>query len=92
MTMIDLITWKIHKADGSYIGQSSAFVEKLAFIQCMSLTGKPVVESEIEIEYLPDQTVRIRYRLEDFIVKPLPRWQSSSHLGLEWASSDRRPI
>ncbi len=68
--MIKTITWNINKTDGSYVGQSTAFAEQTAFIQCMAVKGACVVEREIEIEEMAGRAARITYQAEDFILRP----------------------
>ena len=68
--MIKPITWNINRADGSYVGQSSAFVEDVAFTKCMSATGVQVVPGDIKTEGLAETPGRITYGSEDFFITP----------------------
>ncbi len=68
--MAESIIFNIHKSDGSYIGQASAFTEQIAFSKCMSATGMQVDESEIEAVGLANGSTSITYLSENFSVSP----------------------
>ena len=66
--MAQSIIWNIHKSDGSYIGQASAFSEQTAFVKCMSTTGVQIDESEIEAVGQANGSTNITYRFEYFFI------------------------
>ena len=68
--MAQSIIWNIHKSDGSYVGQASAFTVQIAFSKCMSAAGMQIVESDIETVERADGSTHINYLSENFSVSP----------------------
>jgi hypothetical protein len=66
--MPPLTTWNIYNSDGSYLGQSAAFAAHTAFCKFMSLLGKGIAESDVTFETITDESVKLIYGNEQFVL------------------------
>jgi hypothetical protein len=63
-------TWNIHDLDGHYLGQSVAFAAETAFCQYMRLLGIRAVETDVEIEIIYGDSIRLTFRSAEFFITP----------------------
>ena len=68
--MIEQITWNIYRDTGEYLGQYEAFAGQVALHKCIELQGKALPVGEFTSELLDDDSLRISYQSETYIVKP----------------------
>jgi hypothetical protein len=68
--MPPIITWNIYNSDGSYLGQSTAIAAQTAFCRFMSVIGRGIAESDVRSEAANDETVKLVYGSEQFVLSP----------------------
>jgi hypothetical protein len=66
--MVQLTTWNIYTPDGHYLGQYPAFAPQAALCEYMSLQGKPVTVSEVHRHKIDEDSEKLTYRTDEFIV------------------------
>ena len=60
--------WEILRADGRYVGRSSAHSAETALCQCMVTSGLVIKEVEIQSMRLSDGSFRLAYRGDVFLL------------------------
>jgi hypothetical protein len=68
--MPPITTWNIYMADGRYLGQATAFAPHTAFCRFMLVSGKQVAETDIEFETIDDESGRVIYESEEYVLSP----------------------
>ena len=68
--MIEQTIWNIYRDNGEYIGQYEAFAAQVALHLYFELQGKAVSAGDFKSELLGDDSLRISYQSEAYIVNP----------------------
>jgi hypothetical protein len=62
--------WKVHKADGGYVGECEGIAPEVAFCECMVGSGKTIDACNITAVAMLDGSYQISFEGLVYVLKP----------------------